>query len=265
MQLASLTMDSAVASASVVRRAAPSVMDHDSFAGRFGSSFGERSLSFNDRFAAAPDLRDQSAAASGRDSTAPSAGPRRQNVRQAMLTPAPNSPPGVGVSGTVTIPADKRGDSILAALGTRTAIYDISARVVYLPTGESLEAHSGLAEHMDDPGSVHVKMRGATPPNVYALSMRERRFHGVRALRLTPVEPDKMYGRDGILAHSYLLGPNGDSNGCVSIKDYDRFLQAYLNGDIERIVVVDNLSAPPSSSTAVGWLSERVKALFRSS
>jgi hypothetical protein len=118
---------------------------------------------------------------------------------------------------------------------------------------------------MDDPRSIGIKSKGATPPNVYALSMRERLFHGVRAVRLTPADPDRMFGRDGMLAHSYLLGPKGDSNGCVSIKDYDRFLAAYLNGEIERLVVVDSLTAPPSSTTAVGWLSEKVKAIFRSS
>ena len=31
--------------------------------------------------------------------------------------------------------------------------------------------------------------------------------------------------------------PNGDSNGCMSIKDYDRFLQAFLNGEVKRVVV----------------------------
>jgi len=41
-----------------------------------------------------------------------------------------------------------------------------------------------------------------------------------RAIRLTPSDSSKMYGRDGILAHSYLLGPNGQSNGCVSFSDY---------------------------------------------
>ena len=56
------------------------------------------------------------------------------------------------------------------------------------------------------------------------VELREQPFHGVRAIRLTPVEPDKMFGRKGILAHSYLLGPNGESNGCVSIGDYPTFV-----------------------------------------
>ncbi len=123
-------------------------------------------------------------------------------------------------------------------LDSRTAIYDISARTVFLPSGEKLEAHSGLGEKMDDPKYVHVRMRGATPPNVYDLTMREKLFHGVRAIRLNPVHDHKMFRRDGMLAHSYLLGPNGQSHGCVSFKDYQKFLQAFLKGEIDRLVVV---------------------------
>jgi hypothetical protein len=54
-----------------------------------------------------------------------------------------------------------------------------------------------------------------------------------------------MFNRDGILAHSYMLGPNGQSNGCVSFKDYPKFLRAYLRGEIDRIVVVSRLARPP--------------------
>jgi hypothetical protein len=119
-----------------------------------------------------------------------------------------------------------------------TAVYDISAKAVILPNGETLEAHSGLGNLLDDPNRVHIKNRGPTPPTIYELSLREHLFHGVRALRLNPVNASDMYGRDGMLAHSYMLGPNGESNGCVSFKDYDRFLRAYLNGDVKRLIVV---------------------------
>ena len=117
---------------------------------------------------------------------------------------------------------------------SRTAVYDISARRVYLPNGEKLEAHSGLGDKRDDPQYVHVRMRGPTPPNVYDLTLREKRFHGVRAIRLNPVDDSKMFGRDGILAHSYMLGSNGQSNGCVSFKNYKKFLQAFLSGEVDR-------------------------------
>jgi len=120
----------------------------------------------------------------------------------------------------------------------RTAVYDISARAVTMPNGEKLEAHSGLGDLLDDPNRVHIKNRGSTPPNVYELSLRERLFHGVRALRLNPVHGGDMYGRDGMLAHTYMLGPKGDSNGCVSFKEYERFLRAYLNGEVKRLIVV---------------------------
>ena len=133
----------------------------------------------------------------------------------------------------------------LVDLGSRTAVYDISARTVYLPNGERLEAHSGLGDKMDDPRYVHVKMRGPTPPNVYDLTLRAQPFHGVRAIRLSPVEDDKMFGRAGMLAHTYMLGLNGQSNGCVSFRDYQKFLNAYLRGDIDRLVVVPNLGTSP--------------------
>jgi hypothetical protein len=134
----------------------------------------------------------------------------------------------------------------------RTAIYDITAQIVYLPSGERLEAHSGLGSLMDDPRYVHEKNRGATPPNTYALKLRESLFHGVQAVRLTPVGEGNMFNRDGILAHSYMLGPNGQSNGCVSFKDYPKFLRAYLRGEIDRIVVVSRLTRPPAFAARPG-------------
>jgi hypothetical protein len=123
-----------------------------------------------------------------------------------------------------------------------TAIYDIAARTVYLPNGRKLEAHSGLGRYLDDPRYVTEKDRGPTPPNLYNLSLREEPFHGVRAIRLIPVGGGNMFGRDGMLAHSYMLGPNGQSNGCVSLSDYSAFLNAFLSGDINRLVVVEHLA-----------------------
>jgi hypothetical protein len=38
-----------------------------------------------------------------------------------------------------------------------------------------------------------------------------------------------------------MLGPNGDSNGCVSFKDYQAFLRAYKNHEITRLAVVTRL------------------------
>lgn len=123
-----------------------------------------------------------------------------------------------------------------------TAVYDISAHVVYMPDGTRLEAHSGLREHLDDARYVHLRMRGATPPHLYNLTPREALFHGVEALRLNPVGGGgAIYGRAGLLAHTFMLGPNGDSNGCVSFRDYNAFLQAYKRGDVRRLAVVAHL------------------------
>jgi len=122
-----------------------------------------------------------------------------------------------------------------------TAVYDITAHKVYMPDGTALEAHSGLGALLDDPRHADVRNRGVTPPAVYDLQPRETLFHGVAALRLIPEDDDKALGRDGLLAHSYMLGPNGDSNGCVSFKDYEAFLQAYRNHEITRLAVVTRL------------------------
>ncbi len=119
-----------------------------------------------------------------------------------------------------------------------TAVYDIAAHTVYMPNGERLEAHSGLGDRLDDPHHVNEQNRGATPPHLYDLELRSELFHGVRALRLNPVGGGGVFGRTGLLAHTFMLGPHGDSNGCVSFRDYDAFLQAYLNGQIRRLAVV---------------------------
>lgn len=128
---------------------------------------------------------------------------------------------------------------------TGVAVYNIAARTVTLPNGERLEAHSGLGEGLDDPRHVNVRMRGPTPPGTYDLTEREQLFHGVRAIRLTPVGgSEAVYGRVGLLAHTFMLGPRGDSNGCVSFRNYDRFLQAFLRGEVQRLVVVSGTQDP---------------------
>ena len=128
----------------------------------------------------------------------------------------------------------------------RTAIYDITAKIVHMPNGEKLEAHSGLGAMMDDPRHVHVRARGPTPPNVYNLRMREALFHGVAAIRMLPENEKLMFGRDGILTHSYLRGPSGQSAGCVSFRDYSKFLRAFQRGEVTRIIVVPSLAKSPT-------------------
>ncbi|MGA0561511.1 DUF2778 domain-containing protein [Ancylobacter sp. VNQ12] len=137
----------------------------------------------------------------------------------------------------------------------RFAIYDIRAKKLYLPGGRKLEAHSGYGDKFDDVRYVHVKMLGPTPPNRYKLRMREALFHGTEAVRMTPVGEGKMYGRNGFLLHPYLLGPRGDSNGCISIADYDAFLASFKKGEVEEVIVVESMpkSAEPESPL-ISWL-----------
>ena len=147
---------------------------------------------------------------------------------------------------------DKSGFSLRNLFGGTTragngvAVYDISAARVYMPDGSVLEAHSGIGEMADDPRYAHVKMNGPTPPHTYVLKMRERRFHGVEAIRMLPVDGRNKHGRDGFLTHSYLLrGRTAQSHGCVAFKDYPKFLNAFKSGKVTRMVVV------PSGGRAV--------------
>lgn len=139
------------------------------------------------------------------------------------------------------------GPSAGSGAGHGVAVYDISAKTVYMPDGQRLEAHSGLGAMVDQPRYVHVKDRGPTPPNTYNLSLRESRFHGVEALRLTPVGGGNKYNRNGLLAHTYMLrGGRAESNGCVVFRDYARFLAAFKKGKVTRLVVVPRLSGSPT-------------------
>jgi len=146
---------------------------------------------------------------------------------------------------SLTPPDSIRDDSSgvpRAPYDRRTAVYVITSKKLYMPDGSEFEAHSGLGSRLDDPRFVSERMRGATPPHVYDLSIRESLFHGVEALRLTPIGDEReIFNRDGLLAHPYMLGPRGESNGCVSVKDYDEFLDAFKAGKISRLAVIARL------------------------
>ena len=154
------------------------------------------------------------------------------------------------------------------------ALYDIEAHTVTLPNGVKLEAHSGQSGQfgsqyvnmMDDSRYAPVRMHGPTPSSpqgvTYKLTLREALFHNVQALRLTPVSGPS-YGRTGLLAHTYMLGPDGNSNGCVSFRDYKAFLTAFQRGEIDRIVVVGKY-APAAPDTPTPREHHRRFALNRS-
>jgi Protein of unknown function (DUF2778) len=234
--------------------------------------FGQRLISFDDRFTGdsppdSPPANTAQAQEPTNDILPPPPEPQG-NARPAAGRSAPRlaslAPAGAAKTLLRTTNASKDWNSLPEA-GSKTAIYDIVARTVYLPNGQRLEAHSGLGSQMDDPRYINAKGRGPTPPNVYDLTLREELFHGVRAIRLNPVDDGKMFGRDGMLAHTYMLGPNGQSNGCVSFNDYPAFLNAYLRGEIDRLVVVEHLANGPGPDTASGWLPEAIANLFRRS
>ena len=142
-------------------------------------------------------------------------------------------------------------------LGTKVAIYDISKGVVHMPNGSSLEAHSGIGNMRDNPSFTHVKMRGPTPPGTYKLSLRESLFHGVAAIRLTPVDGKAPQGRTGLLAHSFLLRVRGDSHGCVAFADYDRFLKSFQRGEVTHMIIVPKWDGKrPGAGTNGGFLAK---------
>jgi len=95
-----------------------------------------------------------------------------------------------------------------------------------------------LGNRLDDPRYVHERMHGATPPHTYNLTMREALFHGVEAIRLNPVGNGNIFGRAGLLAHTYMLGPNGDLNGAFHFVTM-RLFSAHLKAEkVKRLVVV---------------------------
>ncbi|MEL7524837.1 MAG: DUF2778 domain-containing protein [Pseudomonadota bacterium] len=133
----------------------------------------------------------------------------------------------------------------LPGRGSGIAVYDISAAVVHMPDGSKLEAHSGIGHRKDNPKYSHVRNLGPTPPNIYDLRMRERRFHGVEAIRMLPRDLAAMKGRDGMLAHSPLLRRSNGSHGCVAFKDYNKFLKAFKAGKVKKIIVVPSMEKLP--------------------
>lgn len=130
--------------------------------------------------------------------------------------------------------------------GSKIAVYDISAATVHMPDGTKLKAHSGIGHRMDNPKYAYVKNLGPTPPNIYRLRMRERRFHGVEAIRMLPQDRAAMKGRDGMLAHTPLLRNSKGSHGCVAFRDYNKFLKAFKAGKVKTMIVVPSMEKLPT-------------------
>jgi hypothetical protein len=221
------------------------------------AALDDRPASFDERFASAnPRSSDESFGSAIVRTVSLRLPPDREVQKQRA-----DMPPKLTLSTAYVHPDQRRKDVRSPVDDGRTAIYDITAHTVYLPSGRRLEAHSGLSDFIDNPRHVHVRMRGSTPPNVYNLVFRERMFHGVRAIRLNPVDDSRMYGRGGILAHSYILGPSGQSNGCVSFRNYPEFLSAFQKGEVTRLAVVEHLESPPGR-LAAGQLPDPVRDLL---
>jgi hypothetical protein len=144
-----------------------------------------------------------------------------------------------------------------AGKGTKVAIYDVSNATVYMPDGTKLRAHSGIGKMRDNPRYEHVKMNGPTPTGIYRLKMRERRFHGVEAIRMTSIDGRDPKNRTGLLTHTNLLRNQKGSHGCVAFQNYEPFLNAFKRGHITMLVVVPEL---PSSRTQLAALYRKAGA-----
>jgi Protein of unknown function (DUF2778) len=208
---------------------------------------------------AAPELPHDRFVAQVHDVPLPSPRPSydAQSLPQRIIAAAPAKPELLHLaSATPEVPAidslrqllnpERKPAMALPGPDSHTALYDIEAHIVYMPDGTRLEAHSGLGARLDDVRYADERGRGPTPPNVYDLKLRDGMFHGVQAIRLNPEDEGKMFGRAGILAHPYMLGPTGQSFGCVSFKDYPEFLSAFEHGEVNRLVVVPHLEIQTS-------------------
>jgi hypothetical protein len=151
----------------------------------------------------------------------------------------------------------KNSDTAWPGKGTKVAIYDVSNATVYLPDGTKLRAHSGIGGMRDKPRYEHVIMRGPTPAGIYRLSMREKRFYGVEAIRMTSIDGRDPKNRTGLLTHTNLLRGQKGSHGCVAFQNYQPFLKAFKRGQITMLVVVPEL---PSSHTQLAALYRKAGA-----
>ncbi|MGV3553222.1 DUF2778 domain-containing protein [Rhizobium sp.] len=152
---------------------------------------------------------------------------------------------------------NKGGDAAWPGKGTKVAIYDVSNATVYMPDGTRLRAHSGIGRMRDNPRYEHVKMTGPTPAGIYRLSMREKRFYGVEAIRMTSIDGRDPKNRTGLLTHTNLLRNQKGSHGCVAFQDYQPFLRAFKRGQITMLVVVPEL---PSSNRQLAALYRKAGA-----
>jgi hypothetical protein len=97
--------------------------------------------------------------------------------------------------------------------------------------GKAKRAHRFSSQYVELPRSSNFLVGTALRAFAPAIKLARPSWRGVRQSRRSRRKP----------AHSYLLGPTGESNGCVSFEDYPKFLQAFLRGEVDRMVVVPDL------------------------
>ena len=163
--------------------------------------------------------------------------------RSSLSNGSENRAGGLGRGPLVQLPVAlwKFGPAPISGYDRYTAVYDISARVVYLPDGTRLEAHSGLGA-----GARQSALRGRARSGPDAAACLRADAAG-RLLPRRPGDTAQSGRRRRNLWPRRIAGPpvharpNGNSNGCVSFKDYKAFLRAYENGQIKKLAVVAKL------------------------
>ena len=97
-------------------------------------------------------------------------------------------------------------------------------------------------EGHNDPAMVAVKGVGPVPPGIYDIGDPfEHPTAGPYTMRLTPLQPDVMYGRTGFLIHGG--GPTA-SKGCIVLSRRTR--EIIHATDDRRLVVVAQLEPTPA-------------------
>lgn len=172
---------------------------------------------------------------------------RRKAVDEPAVAALPK--PGFSLFGDLFRPKSDRGGWI--GKNTKVAIYDVTNATVHMPDGTKLRAHSGIGIMRDNPRYEHVTMKGPTPAGIYRLSMRESRFYGVEAIRMTSIDGRHPKNRTGLLTHTNLLRGQIGSHGCVAFQNYQPFLNAFKRGQVKMLVVVPELPSSPSQLAAL--------------
>ena len=124
----------------------------------------------------------------------------------------------------------------------RTAIYDISAHTVYLPNGATAGGAFGSRRRDRTIRASCMKECAGRRHQMFTSLLRANSFFmGFKRCVSNPSARAIFSDAPDFWRILICSCANGASNGCVSFKNYDAFLQAYQNGEIKHLAVVAHL------------------------